>query len=136
MQFWGKPTLSLPASFADMVSRPNMRVEEKDHDFVIGSPILSAARVEGSKGIENHNFDVPAGAIECKTYLKKRCWSLPQPPPNSRRTPTANSAFWKATRNTRFIPDVVWHLYEYVRKYLTEPWVGGVAQRSEKGYLL
>jgi len=53
-----------------------------------------------------------------------------------RTDPTANSAFWKATRKTRFIPDVVWHLYEYVRKHLTEPWVGSVAQRSEMGYLL
>ena len=66
-----KDLFFMPGSFAEMMVQPNIRVEEKDHDFIIGSRIVSVASVEGAKKVEQHNFDVPAVAIECKTYLDK-----------------------------------------------------------------
>src|SRR5436190_2382749 len=66
-----KDLFFMPQSYADMVNKPNMRVEEKDHDFVIGSRVMTTARVDGGEVTEEHNFDVPAAAIECKTYLDK-----------------------------------------------------------------
>ena len=61
----------MPLSYADMVNKPSMMIEKKDHDFVIGSRIITSARTEGSKVSEEHILDVPAVAIECKTYLDK-----------------------------------------------------------------
>jgi len=164
----------MPASFADMVARPNMRVEEKDHDFVIGSRILSINSVEGGKEEERLNFDVPAVAIECKTYLDKTMLELSSTAAEQLKTRNPNAIYivvmeWiKLTENVnlkkmkvdqiyilrkqkntdrefRYLDgykkntihaDVVFHLYDCVRRHLIEPWVGGVSQQLEKGYLL
>jgi Bpu10I restriction endonuclease len=169
-----KDLFFMPASFADMVARPNIRVEEKDHDFVIGSRILSSANVEGSRETEKHNFDVPAVAIECKTYLDKTMLESSSTSAEQLKTRNPNAIYvvvmeWikltenvnlkkmkvdqiyvlRKQRNTdrefRYLngykknpiyADVVLHLYDYVRRHLCDPWVGGVGQQLEKGYLL
>lgn len=66
-----KDLFFLPASFSEMVERPYVRVEHKDHDFVIGARINGTLRCQGSTSGESFEFDVPAVAIECKTYLDK-----------------------------------------------------------------
>ena len=58
-----------PKNFQDMVQRPALRVETKDHDFVIG--IGRSYFGDGSADVQNEVFEVPAIAIECKTYLDK-----------------------------------------------------------------
>jgi hypothetical protein len=169
-----KDLFFMPASFAEMVARPNMRVEEKDHDFVIGSRILTEASVAGGKEIEKNNFDVPAVAIECKTYLDKTMLESSSTSAEQLKSRNPNAIYlvvmeWiKLTENVNLkkmkvdqiyilrkqkntdrefryakdykknpiYPDVVCHLYDYVRRHLTEPWVGGVTQQLEKGYLL
>lgn len=90
-----------PPSYAEMLKRPYARIEKKDHDFVIGAtykasfdsttpPEEDGKSEEGerteevtvenpvdyedvavSEDAETHLFDVPAVAIECKTYLDK-----------------------------------------------------------------
>lgn len=60
-----------PKSFQDMVKRPALRIEKKDHDFVIGISIKATFKCHGSASVEQDDFEVPAIAIECKTYLDK-----------------------------------------------------------------
>jgi Bpu10I restriction endonuclease len=169
-----KDIFFMPSTFAEMVASPNIRVEEKDHDFVIGSRILSVNEVEGGKNKETLKFDVPAVAIECKTYLDKTMLESSSTSAEQLKTRNPNAIYivvmeWiKLTENVnlkkmkvdqiyilrkqkntdrefRYLDsykknpiyaDVVSHLYDYVRKHLTEPWIGGVSQQLEKGYLL
>lgn len=58
-------------SYKEMVKTPHALVEIKDHDFAIGTSIKATMKCEGSVDVEEHNWDIPAVAIECKTYLDK-----------------------------------------------------------------
>lgn len=92
-----KDIFFLPPRYSDMVNRPYARIEKKDHDFVIGTTIEAAFsssisplenedpeeseiivekpseydEVTVTEDTETHLFDIPAVAIECKTYLDK-----------------------------------------------------------------
>jgi len=59
------------SSYKEMVARPNAKVEKKDHDFIIGVNIQASMNCDGSSETETHNWQIPAVAIECKTYLDK-----------------------------------------------------------------
>jgi hypothetical protein len=59
------------SSYKEMIKNPNAKVEKKDHDFIIGVNIQTAMNCEGSREVENHSWQIPAVAIECKTYLDK-----------------------------------------------------------------
>ncbi|MCC7439519.1 MAG: Bpu10I family restriction endonuclease [Armatimonadetes bacterium] len=59
------------SSYKEMVSKPNAKIEKKDHDFVIGVNIQTEMKCEGSQSVEKHSWQIPAVAIECKTYLDK-----------------------------------------------------------------
>jgi Bpu10I restriction endonuclease len=58
-------------SYKEMVKKPHALVEIKDHDFAIGASVKATMKCEGSDLSEEHNWDIPAVAIECKTYLDK-----------------------------------------------------------------
>ena len=60
-----------PQSFEEMLKTPNARIERKDHDFAIGVQVHSTLLCEGAKISEDSVWDLPAVAIECKTYLDK-----------------------------------------------------------------
>lgn len=60
-----------PPGYADMLEQPCARIERKDHDFAIGVRVNSKLVCEGSGTIESEVWDLPAAAIECKTYLDK-----------------------------------------------------------------
>lgn len=87
-----------PPNYSEMLKRPYAGIERKDHDFVIGAAIEASfrssvppdqdntrggtveivteepgdyAEVTVTQNTETHLFDVPAIAIECKTYLDK-----------------------------------------------------------------
>lgn len=87
-----------PPSYKEMLKRPYGKIEKKDHDFVIGATIQASFTANtppeedeqtGEKKVlvteeptdhgeitvldntETHLFDIPAVAIECKTYLDK-----------------------------------------------------------------
>ncbi len=60
-----------PNSYEDMLANPNTLIERKDHDFAIGVKVLSKIKCQGSEKQEKHVWDLPAVAIECKTYLDK-----------------------------------------------------------------
>ena len=93
-----KDVFFFPPSYRAMLVRPYARIERKDHDFVIGATYAAsfnaktppvdqtdagdaATRVEEAPDayikpsvttdVESHLFDIPAVAIECKTYLDK-----------------------------------------------------------------
>lgn len=59
------------ANFRQMVSSPCLRIETKDHDFIIGVNIDSNFKCTGQEVAENAQIQIPAVAIECKTYLDK-----------------------------------------------------------------
>ena len=54
-----------------MVLKPNAKIEIKDHDFVIGVNIKTEMKVAGSEKTQKTILQIPAVAIECKTYLDK-----------------------------------------------------------------
>lgn len=86
-----------PPNYKEMLKLPHAGVERKDHDFVIGAAIEASfhsavppsqsggggevevilaepedySEVAIAGNSETHLFDVPAIAIECKTYLDK-----------------------------------------------------------------
>ena len=58
-------------SYKEMIGKTNALVEIKDHDFAIGASVKATMKCKGSTTVEEHNWDIPAIAIECKTYLDK-----------------------------------------------------------------
>ena len=66
-----KDIFFMPNSYREMVAKPCVKIERKDHDFVIGVKINSEMKCSGSEISENVDFQIPAVAIECKTYLDK-----------------------------------------------------------------
>ncbi|MGB0561787.1 MAG: Bpu10I family restriction endonuclease [Spirulinaceae cyanobacterium] len=58
-------------SYEQMIKRPHALIETKDHDFAIGARVSASIQCEGSPDEEHHEWDIPAVAIECKTYLDK-----------------------------------------------------------------
>lgn len=81
LDFEGKPLVGksrafkdmffAPRSYQDMVTRPALKIEKKDHDFIIGISINAVFKCNGSDLVETEEFEIPAVAIECKTYLDK-----------------------------------------------------------------
>ncbi len=58
-------------SYRGMIHAPHALVEIKDHDFAIGASVKASIQCRGSETSEIHDWDIPAVAIECKTYLDK-----------------------------------------------------------------
>lgn len=58
-------------SYAAMVDSPHALFEKKDHDFAIGASVEASMKCKGTTKVETHFWDIPAVAIECKTYLDK-----------------------------------------------------------------
>jgi hypothetical protein len=58
-------------NYKEMVSKPHLKMEKKDHDFAIGVNINAKMSSAGNPSEEHHIFQIPAVAIECKTYLDK-----------------------------------------------------------------
>ncbi len=58
-------------NYKEMIKTPNVFTEKKDHDFVIGVDIEANFICRGETEKEKESFQVPAVAIECKTYLDK-----------------------------------------------------------------
>jgi hypothetical protein len=58
-------------NFEEMLKKPNIEIEKKDHDFVIGVKINADFSCQGSNEQQKEDLEIPAVAIECKTYLDK-----------------------------------------------------------------
>lgn len=58
-------------SFEKMLKDPTAIIEKKDHDFAIGVNIESSFKCRGEDQDNTEIWDLPAIAIECKTYLDK-----------------------------------------------------------------
>ena len=58
-------------NYKEMISKPHVKFEKKDHDFAIGVTINAKMSCAGVANEEHHTFQIPAIAIECKTYLDK-----------------------------------------------------------------
>lgn len=161
-------------NYVDMIQNPNIQVELKDHDFVIGVKIEANFKAKGSINNKKLSFDVPAVAIECKTYLDKTMLEgsstaaeqLKIRNPNAlyfvvcerlKLTEAVNLKKYKldqiyilrkqknTDREFRYLDsyvsnpiydDVVWHLFDTVREYLTMDWQGKISDGLQKGYLI
>jgi hypothetical protein len=60
-----------PGSYEEMIRSPHARFEGKDHDFVIGATASMEIRCLGEEKSQTEQIELPAIAIECKTYLDK-----------------------------------------------------------------
>ncbi len=60
-----------PDSYRDMLQQPKLLVETKDHDFAIGVKLDARFRCSGTEADQHEVWDIPAVAVECKTYLDK-----------------------------------------------------------------
>ncbi|HGM7300437.1 TPA: Bpu10I family restriction endonuclease [Stenotrophomonas maltophilia] len=58
-------------SFSAMLQSPHSFIEKKDHDFAIGVSVRADLKTKGAARGEIEQWDLPAVAIECKTYLDK-----------------------------------------------------------------
>lgn len=58
-------------SYTEMVTKPCFLIEKKDHDFVIGVSVEARFKCEGTFDVQSETLQIPAVAIECKTYLDK-----------------------------------------------------------------
>ena len=58
-------------NYKGMLSLPGTLLEVKDYDFVIGATINATFHCKGKQEGDTESFDMPAIAIECKTYLDK-----------------------------------------------------------------
>lgn len=161
-------------SFADMLNTPTVLVERKDHDFAIGVHVEATFRASGQPQREWNTWDLPAVAIECKTYLDKTMLQdastaaeiIKHRNPNAlyivvaewlKLTESVNLRKFKidqiyvlrkqknTDREFRYLEgyqknpiysDVVVHLFNEVRAFLTSSWEGGVAHGLQRGILL
>ncbi len=58
-------------SYLGMLTSPGALLEVKDYDFVIGATVNAEFKCKGADSVDAKSFDMPAIAIECKTYLDK-----------------------------------------------------------------
>jgi Bpu10I restriction endonuclease len=66
-----KDIFFMPPNYGAMLESPYARIERKDHDFAIGVSVSASLNCAGQEKGEIHHFQIPAVAIECKTYLDK-----------------------------------------------------------------
>lgn len=66
-----KDMFFFPTSYQEMLQAPSARIEIKDHDFIIGTKVNTKMQTAGSDTIQDVDLEIPAVAIECKTYLDK-----------------------------------------------------------------
>lgn len=163
-----------PPSYADMITHAHPRFEGKDHDFVIGATITLDIRCKGEPTGETKELQLPAVAIECKTYLDKTMLESSSTAAEQIRARTPNAIYIIVSEWLKLTEDInlkkykveqvyvlrrqkntdreyrysdeyvknpisvetVAHLYELVRNHLTNPWMTGVKNGLERGYLL
>ncbi|WP_211259335.1 Bpu10I family restriction endonuclease [Belnapia moabensis] len=169
-----KDLFFMPGNYAQMLTNPSVRIERKNHDFVIGATYNMELAPKGVRSVEKHALEVPAVAIECKTYLDKTMLEGSSGAADQLKARNPNALYivvmewlkltdainikkyrvdqiyvFRKQKNTDrefryeesyvknpIDPDVVFHLYEYVRNHLTRPWGGGVETGLQRGYLL
>ena len=161
-------------SYGDMLLQPRLLIEKKDHDFAIGVKLEARFQWAGQELDQQDTFDIPAVAIECKTYLDKTMLQdastaaeqLKHRNPNAmyivvaewlKLTESVNLRKFKIDqiyvlrkqkntdrefryaetyRKNSIYADVVWHLFDTTRTFLTTPWEGGVNYGLTKGFLI
>jgi hypothetical protein len=157
-----------------MIKTANAKIEIKDHDFTIGTRINVAMNTLGYDNTEKYTWDIPAIAIECKTYLDKTMLQdastaaeeLKHRNPNAmyivvaewlKLTDSINLKKFKidqiyvirkqknTDREFRYeksyiknpiYPDTIFHLFSFVRDFLTKNWEAGIDYGLSKGYLI
>lgn len=58
-------------SYKSMLATPKVLIEKKDHDFAIGVRLGADFKCFGQATAQKETWDLPAVAVECKTYLDK-----------------------------------------------------------------
>ena len=66
-----KDIFFMPPNYTAMLESAHACIERKDHDFAIGVSVSVVLTCAGQEKGETHHFQIPAVAIECKTYLDK-----------------------------------------------------------------
>ncbi|ERT08116.1 bpu10I restriction endonuclease family protein [Lyngbya aestuarii BL J] len=170
-----KDIFFLPSSYRNMLISPQALIERKDHDFAIGVHVDATLQCRGQTEREQDSWDIPAVAVECKTYLDKTMlqdastaavqlknknpnalyivvaeWLKLTNAVNLRKYQIDQVYVLRKQKNTdrefRYLEtyvknpiysDVVIHLFETVREFLSSPsWEGGVNYGLQRGYLI
>ena len=66
-----KDIFFMPRNYKEMLNSPAATIERKDHDFAIGIHVDTKMTSRGGEAPQNLTLDIPAVAVECKTYLDK-----------------------------------------------------------------
>lgn len=161
-------------NYRDMLLMPRLLIEKKDHDFAIGVKLEASFQCYGQSNVQQDTFDIPAVAIECKTYLDKTMLQdastaaeqLKHRNPNAlyivvaewlKLTESVNLKKFKIdqiyvlrkqkntdrefrydasySKNPIYV-DVIVHLFDTVRNFLTSDWEGGINHGLSKGFLI
>ena len=161
-------------SYLGMLSEPGALLEVKDYDFVIGATINAVFKCKGNDRGDEESFDMPAVAIECKTYLDKTMLESCSTTGEQLKKNNPNALYFvvaerlklseavnlknckidqiyilrkqkNTDREDRYLPgyvanpiytDVVLHLFNSVRDYLSADWGGKIADGIQRGYLI
>ena len=66
-----KDIFFMPKNYKEMLKSPAATIERKDHDFAIGVRVDTRMTTKGGGIPQNLTLDIPAVAVECKTYFDK-----------------------------------------------------------------
>ena len=66
-----KDIFFMPKNYPAMLKSPAAMIEHKDHDFAIGVQVDTKMTNKGGGTPQKLTLDIPAVAVECKTYLDK-----------------------------------------------------------------
>ena len=66
-----KDIFFMPRNYKEMLKSPAAKIEKKDHDFAIGVQVDTRMTSKGGRTPQKLTLDIPAVAVECKTYLDK-----------------------------------------------------------------
>ncbi|BAZ00207.1 restriction endonuclease [Tolypothrix tenuis PCC 7101] len=164
------------AKAADILKELEQNIDKPiEGPLVVPAESLSAFSTTLTAGnSEEHFFDIPVIAIECKTYLDKTMlegssraaeevkarnpnglyivvmeWLKLSDAVNLRKYKVDQIYVLRKQKNTdreyRYLdsyvknpidPNVVWHLFDTVRKHLTTDWAGSVEQGLQRGWLI
>ena len=147
-------------NYGDMLLHPRIMIEKKDHDFAIGVKLEASFRCAGQESQQQDLDktmlqDASTAAEQLKhrnpnaMYIVVAEWLKLTESVNLKKFKIDQIYVLRKQKNTDredryadsyeknpIYPDVVWHLYNSTRAFLTTSWEGGVNFGLTKGHLI
>lgn len=100
-------------SYEELVKKPEVHIEKKDHDFIIGASVSADFKVQGSAQGVRANFDIPAIAIECKTYIDKTMLEGASSAAEQLKTVNPNARYYIVAEYVKLSNDINFKKYKF-----------------------